>query len=250
MTDPFDAFEDATYSNVDEFEMDPPARTEAGMWNGKPLPEGALLNDDGTPQLTPTGRVKRTRSGAPAGSKSSNRKSVSNEQLAADLCDPLAKVGLALSFTLPTAAGVIMERGEKTAAALVAIAAGHPKMLAALQRASKVGPAADLVETGLMIAIAVMMDTGNMPPEHPIGQITGVGALYFAVHGGKPPEESPPPPDFGPHVDYVEYPPFETKEHTGDIADPNHDRYTFSAGEGAGSVTPPVGGPFGGMFPA
>lgn len=249
MTDPFDAFEDATYSNVDEFEPDPPSRTEAGMWQGKPLPEGAILNDDGSPQLTPTGRVKRTRSGG-ANSKATTRKSVSNEQLAADLCDPLAKVGLALSFTLPTAAGVIMERGEKTAAALVAIASGHPKMLAALQRASKVGPAADLVETGLMVAIAVMMDTGNMPPEHPIGQITGVGGLYFAVRGGKPPDEPPPPPNYEPHPDYVEDPPYFTKDHTGDIADPNHDRYTFSAGEGAGSVTPPVGGPFGGMFPA
>lgn len=233
----WDELDDATFDvNPMPDDDDTPSRTNLGTWNGKPIPANAVLNDDGTPQLTETGRIKRKygkRDGST--SKGTNTRAPANSRLAQELLDPLAKIAMALSFTAPTASAVLIERGEKTATALVGIAAGHPKMLAALQRATKVGPAADLVETAIMMAIAVSLDMGRIPPEHPLAGLTGVGALYQAVH----PEAAAAAPqmsDLGP-------PPFASP--SPDITDPHHPMYSFTAGNGAGSVTPTKAGPFG-----
>lgn len=231
----WDELDDATFdANAMPVDDDTPSRTNMGTWNGKPIPANAVLNDDGTPQLTETGRIKRKygkRDGSTA--KASQGRTPTNSRLAQELLDPLAKIAMALSFTAPTASAVLIERGEKTATALVGIAAGHPKMLAALQRATKVGPAADLVETAIMMAIAVSLDLGRIPPDHPLAGLTGVGALYAAVH----PEAQQGGPQY-----MTEPPPYTTP--SGDMSSPHHPMYSFTAGNGASAVTPPKGGPF------
>lgn len=107
----------------------------------------------------------------------------STAKLAQELADPMAKLGHAVAFTLPTVGAVIVARGEVTTNALVKFAAGHPRMLAALKRVSSVGPASEIVETLAMCLIAAQLDIGKLDPAHPIARITGVSDIYAEIHG-------------------------------------------------------------------
>jgi hypothetical protein len=117
----------------------------------------------------------------------------SRESLTAKLCDPIAKLATAVMFAAPTVACVLIDRGESTAKALVAIAEDHPRMLAALENVSKVGPVTDLAETALCLLIAASLDTGRMPPEHPLAVVTGNTARYMKMHPEKLTEQAAPP---------------------------------------------------------
>lgn len=104
------------------------------------------------------------------------------DALIAKLCDPLAKLAQGVAFAAPTVACVLIERGESTARALVSIAEDKPRMLAALENVSKVGPVTDLAETLLCLVIAASLDTGRMPPSHPLAVLTGNTARYAKMH--------------------------------------------------------------------
>lgn len=104
------------------------------------------------------------------------------DALTTKLLDPIAKLAAGIGFAAPTVACVLIERGESTARALVAIAADRPRMLAALENVSKVGPITDLLETALSIAIAASLDMGRIPPEHPLAVLTGNTARYAKMH--------------------------------------------------------------------
>lgn len=187
-----------------------------------------------TPSTDAPAKTRRRRSdaGVPRGSRSTTaapRKPASSK-LAADIADPIAKLAMGLAFQSPTAAAVLITRGDETAKALVAIAEKHPRMLAALQRVSQVGPATDLVQTGVMLLIAVQMDMGRIPPDHPLASLTGVSQLFLQTHSVEPQEDGTnvfpvftPPPGFG------DGPPGPNN--------PGHPRYSFTAGRGAGSMT-------------
>lgn len=140
-------------------------------------------------QETATAEPKRTRTAAdtPPGA---GKRSKAHAELAAQLCQPIAKLAMGFAFTMPTCAAVLMARGEATADALVSIAAEHPRMLRALQSASQLGAVADLFETGVQLVIAASLDTGRMPPEHPIAALTGVASLYAQVHPPAAPESN------------------------------------------------------------
>lgn len=218
MTD--DPFESAELEDAES----PPA-SRGVLPDGTPIPENADLDENGNVQYTPTGRIKRKYGARKnrtdvGGTKTSGSK---NAKLAEQLCDPIAKLATGLAFTMPTAAAVLIARGERTADALVAIAADHPRMLAALNKVAKVGPASDIAETLVMLFIAVNLDLGKLPPEHPIAVVTGVGKLYEQTHP-KTAEQTfniPPPPDA----------PF--KEPPGRVfplSDPRHPMYSFRAG--------------------
>lgn len=92
----------------------------------------------------------------------------STKKLADDLLNPWAKLAKAVALPLPTVSAVLVERGESTVDALVSIASGHPRMLAALTKASKIGPAADLAETAMYIVVAAMLDLGKLSIESPV----------------------------------------------------------------------------------
>jgi hypothetical protein len=93
----------------------------------------------------------------------------------------MAKLGQAVAFTMPTVGAVIIARSEVTSKALVKFAEGHPKMMAALKRVSKVGPASEVIETIAMCLVAAQMDMGNLDVDHPLGKLTGVSAIHMEM---------------------------------------------------------------------
>lgn len=113
--------------------------------------------------------------------------------LAQKLCDPIAKLAMAAAFAAPTVSCVLVERGEVTARALVAIAEDHPWMLKSLENVGKIGPVTDIAETLMCVMIAAMLDTGRMPPEHPLAVLTGNTARYAKMHPGKMEKREPAP---------------------------------------------------------
>lgn len=177
-----------------------------------PSLDAASVETD-TPEDAPTTRTRRRRSDAgktrgPRGSSTPRtpgtpRANKSQKQLELDLMLPMATLAKALSFTLPTVGAVILARGETTSRALVAYAQNHPKMLAALQAASNVGPAGEVIETIAMVIIAANLDLGKMDPANPVAQLTGVTAIYAEMHGYM--QQPPPQSEDG---DEEEAPPF------------------------------------------
>lgn len=158
----------------------------------EPMPELDLSTatiDDATEEEAPT-RTRKPRSdkGKPRGPRStggtSGRRSKSAivNQITDDLLVPYAGLAASLALVAPTVSGVLLARGEKTVGAVVNIASKNPRMLAALQKASQVGPAVEIAETLLMVGIAGAMDFGRMPPEHPLGMALGVSAVYAETH--------------------------------------------------------------------
>lgn len=174
--------------------------------------------DEDAPTRT---RKPRADKGQPRGPRGARR--TTTNKLATELLDPLAKLAQGLAFVAPTAAAVIVSRGEKVTNALVEIAKDKPRMLAALQRVSQIGPASDLVEFGFMMFIAIQLDSGHMPPTHPLAVVTGVNQLYARTHQTtETPAESGAMPTFT-----VPPPPMPN--------DPRHPLFTFQAGRGAGA---------------
>lgn len=146
------------------------------------LASQATFEDLPSPDDAPTRtRKPRADKGQPRGPRGGPR-ATTRSKLATDLLDPLAKFAQVFTFVAPTVSAVIISRGEKVTTALVEIAKDHPRMMAALQRASQIGPASDLIEFAAMIFIAGAMDFGRIPPEHPLGVITGVSHFYHMTH--------------------------------------------------------------------
>jgi hypothetical protein len=131
-----------------------------------------------------------------------------------------------MAMVSPTMSAVLVTRGENTAKAMVSIAEKHPKMLAALQRASQIGPATDLAQTVLMMLIGLQMDLGRIPPTHPLAALTGVAALYDELHPSTPDMGMP----GGPYSVFEAPPGFGS---TPNATDPTHPLFSFTAGVGA-----------------
>jgi hypothetical protein len=152
--------------------------TAAGVLDQDDLDEFPAL-DDIEPEEKPKRRTRQPRDpNAPKVTRQS-----SDVKLAAELLEPLAMLGQAISFISPTGGAVIMARGEVTTAALVKFAKGHPKMRAALANISKVSPAAELVQTVAMVLIAVQIDFGKLEPNAPFAVLTGVTSIHTEMSG-------------------------------------------------------------------
>lgn len=203
--------------------------------------------DDGTPDTEgrPTGstatrtrrttrtRKRRSDAGKPRGARTAAGAgaagSAANAKLAAQLCEPIARLATGVAFVAPTMSAVLLDRGDRTAKALVNIAAGRPRMLAALRRTTQAGDASELAETGFRCLIALALDVGRIPLDHPLAMVTGTTAMYREVH---PEPETPfssnghtppgPPPMAAPYLP----------------TDPQHPMYSFGAGQGAGARNP------------
>jgi hypothetical protein len=132
---------------------------------------------DDTPKRT---RQARSDKGVPRSPRTSNK------ALIEDLLVPYAIIAEGLSLVVPTAAAVLVDRGEKTVGALVKIGTRHPKMLAAMKKASVIGPGTELGTTLFYAVIASALDLGRMPPEHPLSVNTGIGQLYMEMHPDRP----------------------------------------------------------------
>lgn len=180
------------------------SEVDTGLSGLPPLFDGLLANatdepldspdfdtpDDGD---EPPVRTRKTRSdkGKPRGTRGPTGprgRSTSDKKLAEDLLNPWAKVIKGLSFAAPTMAAVMTAQGETTMNALVAIAS--PKMKAALAKAARVGPGADLLEAGAMMFVAGAMDFGMIKPNSPAAVFSGVQSFYDMVHPPVPEEHA------------------------------------------------------------
>lgn len=190
------------------------------------------------PESAAPNRTRKPRSdkGVPRGSRAAGttttrRSATSSARLAEQLSDPIAKLAMGLAFQSPTASAVMITRADETAKALVAIAENHPRMLAALQKVSKVGPASDLLQTAAMLVIALQVDFGRLPPEHPLAAASGVTSLFAQTHPVETPEDNNTPGFFGtftPPPGFGDGPPGPNN--------PGHPMYSFRAQMGANRI--------------
>jgi hypothetical protein len=102
--------------------------------------------------------------------------------LANDLLVPYAMLAGSLGMVAPTLSAFLLVRGEKTVDAILNIAKDHPRMLAAMKKASKMGPGTEIATTIIGAAVAGAVDFGKLPPEHPLAFSLGVTDLYAQVH--------------------------------------------------------------------
>lgn len=149
--------------------------------------DAAVVEPDTDPP--PDGDKPRTR--RPRSDKGQPRtRRTATKKLADELLNPWAKLATAMAFPVPTVTAVMIERGEKTTVAFTNIASRYPKMLKALENVAQVGDAAEIGETALLMFVAMLMDVGRIPPEHPLGMVTGVTGLYQQVHPDMPQEDN------------------------------------------------------------
>ena len=185
----------------------------------------ASPDDESTDELTPRrtrkrrsdAGVKRTGTGAPRGRRSSQTR------IAGNLLQFWGISAAALAPRAPTAAAVLIQRGEITCNALVEIAQKHPAMLKILESMGSIGPVAVVIQTGVEASLAAAMDFGKLPPEHPMAQGLGLTETYIRMH-----------PDYGRLVDTQDAPPQErrvTQPPPGFIpaSDPRHPMYSWAA---------------------
>lgn len=146
-------------------------------------------------------------------------------KLKEDLLEPYVELAADIAIVAPTVSGVLIVRAEKTVDGLVDLAAGHPRVLNALKKASNVGKGAALIETLLLVLVAAAVDLGRLDPRSPLldrfghsevvkdekGQPVKEGQrilksrttlreIYNATHSEEEQVDSfgpPPPPDMG-----------------------------------------------------
>lgn len=147
---------------------------------------------DEVEEVKPARRTRQSKPRDPNAPRAT--RTTSDAKLAAELMEPMAMLGQAVSFMSPTGGAVIIARGENTTTALVKFAKGHPKMLAALRNVSKVSPAAELIQTLAMVIIAIQIDVQAIAPDTPIAQLTGVTSIHQQMVGFM----TPPPGPVGP----------------------------------------------------
>jgi hypothetical protein len=99
-----------------------------------------------------------------------------------DLIQETVTFGKTVSQLLPTLGVVTVSRAPKTAAALTRVARDHPKVLAALEVSTKVIPLLDLGETVLAMAIALMVDLGQVKPDSPSARMLGVTEVWESIY--------------------------------------------------------------------
>lgn len=151
--------------------------------------DSAVISDVDEDDAPPPSRTRKPRSdkGKPRGTRGTRASSA--RKVADDLLVPWATIAAGVAMTAPTLSAVMLMRGEKTMDSVVSLASGHPRMMQALQKASKAGPAAELVQTGFMMVLAAGLDFGRIPPEHPMAIATGLTDVYAQTH--QPVEENP-----------------------------------------------------------
>jgi hypothetical protein len=102
--------------------------------------------------------------------------------LEADLTREMTLFGKGSAKFLPTFGTVTVGRAPKTAEAMVKIAADHPKVLDALEVATKIMPALDLGETAAMMALALAVDRGIVHPDSIPAVMFGVSETWHDIY--------------------------------------------------------------------
>lgn len=143
---------------------------------------------------------KKSRGSGQVGTQSSDKSlDTKLKKIAIDLAENIALVGILVTPLLPTTGYIISRDAEATATAVVKMARNNPAVLAALMKASQIGPGVMLGRTIVTIGVAVAVDTNRITPDSQISAMLGVAAVWQEVHGeqGKMGPASymvPPPP--------------------------------------------------------
>lgn len=116
-----------------------------------------------------------SRTGTPRTKKAS--KTTLNARLAElskDVGSLLGFVGIMVSKPAPVTGVYIAEGAEEAGQEIVRLAKNSPVLLAALERASQVGPTVKLGKYAAGIVTALQVDTGRMAPDTMMARFTGV----------------------------------------------------------------------------
>lgn len=105
------------------------------------------------------------------------------KKIAIDFAENIALVGILVTPLLPTTGYIISRDATDTATAIVKMARNNPAVLAALMKASQIGPGVMLGRTIVTIGVAVAVDTNRITPDSQISTVLGVAAIWQEVHG-------------------------------------------------------------------
>ena len=152
---------------------------------------GELWCEAGSHYFTHSGRGRKPKncpehrpvaSSTSRGTSSKGTKAL--RELEEDLAATLSKGGIGFATAGLQVTGLVMtDRSARTAAAMVALAKDHPKILKALSTASKAAPAFELGETVGMLAIGVQLDRHGIEPDSMLPTLTGVTKYWEMVNG-------------------------------------------------------------------
>lgn len=125
--------------------------------------------------------------GKPRGRPKGTANKATLDQLRTDLTDLMTEGSATIAPLSPLAMAVIDERAERTANAIVILAGGSPRLIAALKKSVKAKAVVDLAMFPIALSVALMVDYSRMPPDAMMAQKFGVTEHYYAAY---PPEES------------------------------------------------------------
>ncbi len=91
---------------------------------------------------------------------------------------PIATLSKILGMAVPMTAHVMQGQAHPMVTAAVALAAPHPKMMAALEKVAKVGPASDLATGLALIGLTLAVEIGRVPHTNPLARSLGITELY------------------------------------------------------------------------
>lgn len=153
--------------------------------NDFPPVDAATIEGDDPPRRrrVPGRTARKITSEEPKAPRAPRVKASYDVKLAEALADPFIKFGSVAAFAAPTTGAVIVDRAQVTSEALVRFAADKPRLLASLKRAGDVGPVSDMIQTVIMIAIALKVDSQSVDPNSPIVRLSGVGVIHDQMMG-------------------------------------------------------------------
>lgn len=144
------------------------------------------------------------KSGAPKSRASGGSATVSEKgldaklkRISADLAENVRLVGAVTSPALPVTGFIVLRDADQLASATVKLARNNPKILAALQRASQVGPGIAVGRFLATMGTAIAVDTQRIDPRAALPAFLGVTAVWeeILLKSGENPNvyEVPPP---------------------------------------------------------
>ena len=130
---------------------------------------------DGTPRKKP-GRP----SGGGGGSGKGSGGKINKEQLTTRLVEYF---GGPLVFVSPIAAAIWEERAEKTADAIIVLAARSPRWRKWVQRLLTGSAAGDLSITMVGVGTGILVDTGRLEPDGKMARYYNIPQIYTELYG-------------------------------------------------------------------
>lgn len=123
----------------------------------------ATLEDDDAPK-----RTRRRRKPASDDDATPRTRAPRNSKLSEELLEGYVSLATDFATVMPTVAGVLIHRAERTVDGIVSLAQGHPRVMKALRTSAKFSKGADVLQTVFLVIVAAAIDIGRIPVDHPI----------------------------------------------------------------------------------